>query len=306
MGVESEKRLPALAADAAKQWTGGFNPRPVDADSLESIYQHALPDRIWTPPPFPAAPPDRSARIPQELKPCARQKTEHADSQWPPLTLLMLAGCPARPGPTSDATDVRPEQNENAPINANVVPASESESAARVPANADESNVAGSSAPESTEIALADIPETMPIIPAIAAEEETWAPVPRRFAFERRLRHQFAAGETRRALAVPKSRRWRFRDHAGRLSMASCTSAILTAIFALRLTRRTATRSGSSPANDGFVASPSVYEGHVYIGDLDGKLLLRQRQERPEDCCGSSPPMPRMIRRAQTSTKEMC
>ena len=41
MGVESEK-IPALAADAAKQWTGSFNPRPVDAAALESIYRQAF------------------------------------------------------------------------------------------------------------------------------------------------------------------------------------------------------------------------------------------------------------------------
>ena len=41
MGVDSGA-LPALAADAAKQWTGGFNPRPIDAAALESIYQQAF------------------------------------------------------------------------------------------------------------------------------------------------------------------------------------------------------------------------------------------------------------------------
>ena len=41
MGVSSEK-LSTLAADASKQWTGGFNPRPVDAAALESIYHAAF------------------------------------------------------------------------------------------------------------------------------------------------------------------------------------------------------------------------------------------------------------------------
>jgi len=41
MGVEPSK-LPALAADAAQQWTGTFNPRPVDADALRVIYQQAF------------------------------------------------------------------------------------------------------------------------------------------------------------------------------------------------------------------------------------------------------------------------
>lgn len=33
--------LPTLAAEAAKQWTGTFNPRPVDARSLEELYRCA-------------------------------------------------------------------------------------------------------------------------------------------------------------------------------------------------------------------------------------------------------------------------
>ena len=41
MGVDSEK-LPTLAADAAKQWTGTFNPRSVNAESLAAIYQQAF------------------------------------------------------------------------------------------------------------------------------------------------------------------------------------------------------------------------------------------------------------------------
>ncbi|MEC9092994.1 MAG: iron-containing alcohol dehydrogenase, partial [Planctomycetota bacterium] len=33
--------LETLAIDASKQWTGGFNPRPVDAETLQSLYQQA-------------------------------------------------------------------------------------------------------------------------------------------------------------------------------------------------------------------------------------------------------------------------
>jgi alcohol dehydrogenase len=40
-GVTRES-LPTLAAEAAKQWTGTFNPRPVDARSLEELYQCAF------------------------------------------------------------------------------------------------------------------------------------------------------------------------------------------------------------------------------------------------------------------------
>jgi len=40
-GVEWE-RLPTLAESAARQWTGTFNPRPVDADSLLELYRHAF------------------------------------------------------------------------------------------------------------------------------------------------------------------------------------------------------------------------------------------------------------------------
>lgn len=38
----SRERLPELAAAAAKQWTGTFNPRPVDAPSLLELYEKAL------------------------------------------------------------------------------------------------------------------------------------------------------------------------------------------------------------------------------------------------------------------------
>lgn len=40
-GVTRES-LPELAADAARQWTGTFNPRPVDAHSLEELYRCAF------------------------------------------------------------------------------------------------------------------------------------------------------------------------------------------------------------------------------------------------------------------------
>jgi len=34
-------RIPELAVEAAKQWTGGFNPRPVDAAAFEVLYRNA-------------------------------------------------------------------------------------------------------------------------------------------------------------------------------------------------------------------------------------------------------------------------
>lgn len=40
-GVDADS-LPALAEIAAKQWTGHFNPRPVDATSLEELYRCAM------------------------------------------------------------------------------------------------------------------------------------------------------------------------------------------------------------------------------------------------------------------------
>jgi alcohol dehydrogenase len=41
LNVPSDK-LPQLAADAVKQWTGIFNPRPVDEASLLDIYRAAF------------------------------------------------------------------------------------------------------------------------------------------------------------------------------------------------------------------------------------------------------------------------
>ena len=41
IGVERDK-LPELATAAAEQWTGNFNPRPVDSDSLLSLYEQAF------------------------------------------------------------------------------------------------------------------------------------------------------------------------------------------------------------------------------------------------------------------------
>jgi len=35
--------IPTMAGEAAKQWTGTFNPRPVDAASLEELYRCAYP-----------------------------------------------------------------------------------------------------------------------------------------------------------------------------------------------------------------------------------------------------------------------
>ena len=42
-GVESEM-IPRLAAEAAEQWTGRFNPRPVKAPEFEELYRCALSD----------------------------------------------------------------------------------------------------------------------------------------------------------------------------------------------------------------------------------------------------------------------
>jgi alcohol dehydrogenase len=39
-GVERQQ-LPQLAEDAARQWTGTFNPRPVDESSLLDLYEAA-------------------------------------------------------------------------------------------------------------------------------------------------------------------------------------------------------------------------------------------------------------------------
>ena len=40
LGVERDL-IPTLAGEAAKQWTGNFNPRPVDAHSLQELYECA-------------------------------------------------------------------------------------------------------------------------------------------------------------------------------------------------------------------------------------------------------------------------
>lgn len=40
-GVQQDK-MPELASAAAKQWTGTFNPRAVDQESLMEIYQNAF------------------------------------------------------------------------------------------------------------------------------------------------------------------------------------------------------------------------------------------------------------------------
>ena len=41
LGVEQDK-LQSLAAAAAQQWTGTFNPRAVDSESLLGLYQNAF------------------------------------------------------------------------------------------------------------------------------------------------------------------------------------------------------------------------------------------------------------------------
>ena len=43
IGVDPDG-IPKLAEEAAKQWTGTFNPRPVDVTSLQELYQWALTD----------------------------------------------------------------------------------------------------------------------------------------------------------------------------------------------------------------------------------------------------------------------
>ena len=37
----TQEMLPAMAKEAAKQWTGGFNPRPVSERDLFELYQKA-------------------------------------------------------------------------------------------------------------------------------------------------------------------------------------------------------------------------------------------------------------------------
>ena len=41
-GPVSEETLKTLAAEAAQQWTGTFNPRPMDATAFEQIYRNAM------------------------------------------------------------------------------------------------------------------------------------------------------------------------------------------------------------------------------------------------------------------------
>ena len=41
LGVEQDK-LQSLAVAAAEQWTGTFNPRAVDSESLLGLYQNAF------------------------------------------------------------------------------------------------------------------------------------------------------------------------------------------------------------------------------------------------------------------------
>jgi alcohol dehydrogenase class IV/coproporphyrinogen III oxidase-like Fe-S oxidoreductase len=53
-GVKAES-VPALAVEAAGQWTAKFNPRAVAAPDLESIYRAALPSAKAAPAPAPAA-----------------------------------------------------------------------------------------------------------------------------------------------------------------------------------------------------------------------------------------------------------
>lgn len=47
-GVDPE-RIPQMADEAARQWTGRFNPRPVDADHLKELYQCAFAAECATP-----------------------------------------------------------------------------------------------------------------------------------------------------------------------------------------------------------------------------------------------------------------
>jgi alcohol dehydrogenase len=35
------QQIPALAAEAARQWTGNFNPRPLQVPDFEGLYQAA-------------------------------------------------------------------------------------------------------------------------------------------------------------------------------------------------------------------------------------------------------------------------
>lgn len=42
-GVDRDQ-IPLMASEAAKQWTGTFNPRPVDAASLQTLYEAAFED----------------------------------------------------------------------------------------------------------------------------------------------------------------------------------------------------------------------------------------------------------------------
>ena len=41
IGID-ESELPQLAAEAAKEWTGTFNPRPFDAEAALDLYRTVL------------------------------------------------------------------------------------------------------------------------------------------------------------------------------------------------------------------------------------------------------------------------
>ena len=38
----SESDIPQLAQEASKQWTGQFNPRPLEVEDFEKVYREAL------------------------------------------------------------------------------------------------------------------------------------------------------------------------------------------------------------------------------------------------------------------------
>jgi alcohol dehydrogenase len=37
-----KKQFPSLAQEAAKQWTAGFNPRPIGAEDFERLYEEVF------------------------------------------------------------------------------------------------------------------------------------------------------------------------------------------------------------------------------------------------------------------------
>lgn len=190
------------------------------------------------------------------------------------LVMLAVAGCSTKPDSEVLTSEVRPVGQKEAVLpleDADSTLLGKTETQLKTLVSASAELLTGdedADSQSSDEFALADIPEIMPIAPAIAVDEKKW-PLFRG--------DSHSSGVAASSLPDKLDLLWRYRVEDGgfETTPAVVDGVVYVGDFDGKLhavDAKSGEKKWEFAGELGFVASPSVYIGHVYIGDLDGKF----------------------------------